>query len=326
MKAIVIGADGELEWQEVPDPQLRAGEVLLRSTATALNRADLFQRKGNYPVPDGESQILGLEVAGTVVAVAPDVTDVQVGDEGYALLGGGGYAELVILPAAMFMPKPRSLELTRAAGVPEVFLTAFSALFDDLRMQAGETLLLHAGASGVGTAAIQMAKRAGLTVIVTAGSERKLEACRELGADLAVNYREEDFAGKALEFTGGHGVDGVVDFVGEDYFDRNLHVLAYRGRMVVLSTLSGSKVELDLRLLMGKRIQLNGATLRARPLAEKVDLKERFLARFGDDLDAGRIGPVVDTVFPITRAQEAHEYMEQNRNIGKILLTFGEQP
>lgn len=325
MKAVLVdesNPETPLTWSEVPDPRLGSGEVLVDVHATALNRADLGQRAGRYPPPPGAPDILGLEMAGRVRETAPDVDGWLPGDEVMALLPGGGYAEMVSVPAPLLMPVPSGLGLQAAAGIPEVFLTAFSALFLEGRVESGETVLLHGGASGVGTAAIQMAKRAGCTVFVTAGSNEKIEACLGLGADQAVNYREEDFEERMRVATGGGGVDMILDIVGKDYFERNLRLLRTLGRIVFIATLSGSKVEVDIMDLARRRLQLIGATLRARPLEEKVALTRAFQERFGPDLESGAIRPVIDRVLPIERVEEAHEYMRANRNIGKIVLAI----
>jgi tumor protein p53-inducible protein 3 len=326
MKAITVGERSEgapLRWAPVPDPELVAGGVLVDVHATALNRADLLQRAGKYSPPPGTSEVLGLEMAGVVRELGAGVTGWSVGDRVCALLPGGGYAERVVAPAPMLMPVPGSLTLEQAAGLPEVFLTAHSALFREGRLAQGENVLVHAGASGVGTAAIQLAARSGCRVFATAGSSEKTAACESLGARLAVDYREEDFAERISAELSGGGVDVIVDFVGKAYFERNLRLLNTRGRLVYLATLSGSRVELDIRRLMSKRLELVGATLRGRPMEEKVELKDEFLARFGADLESGAVKPVIDRTFPIEQAEAAHEYMRENRNIGKIILTVG---
>ncbi|MEX2542069.1 MAG: NAD(P)H-quinone oxidoreductase [Trueperaceae bacterium] len=324
MKAIIVGeqeAGAPLRWSEVAAPKLAPDEVRVDVHAAALNRADLLQRAGNYPPPPGASEIMGLEMAGLVRELGAEVGGWSVGDRVCALLPGGGYAEEAVVPAAMLIPVPASLTLTEAAAVPEVFLTAFSALFWEGRLKPGETVLIHAGASGVGTAAIQMAHRAGCRVFATAGSRAKTEACEALGAEIAVNYREEDFEERLGALLSGGGVDVVVDMVGREYFDRNLRLMNVRGRLVFVAALSGSKLELDIYSLTRKRLELVGATLRSRPVAEKISLKDEFLARFGADLQSGVLRPVIDRTFPIDQAEEAHAYMEANRNIGKIVLT-----
>jgi putative PIG3 family NAD(P)H quinone oxidoreductase len=343
MKAIVIGrgeAGAPLRWQDVPDPEVGEGEVLVEVHATALNRADLMQRAGRYPPPPGASQVLGLEMAGRVRVLGPGVSGWEPGERVCALLPGGGYAELASVPAGMLMRIPDGLTFEQAAGVPEVFLTAFSALFWEGRLQPGETVLIHAGASGVGTAAIQLARETGCRVFVTAGGSEKCAACRKLGAELAIDYRSQDFEAAIREHLAGElpeqptgpggsagpgGVDVIVDMVGKDYFARNLRVLNLRGRLVFIAAQSGGDVPLRIFELTSKRLTLTGATLRARPVAEKVALKDAFVERFGDDLAAGRIAPVIDSVYGIERAEEAHARMAGNLNVGKIVLVVREE-
>jgi putative PIG3 family NAD(P)H quinone oxidoreductase len=316
MKAIVQHGNA-LVWQDVPRLSPGAGEVLLRVRAAGVNRADLSQRAGQYPPPPGASEILGLEVAGEVAELGPGVAAVSVGDEVCTLLSGGGYAEVVAAPAALLMPIPPGWSMEEAAGLPEVFLTAHLNLFLVAQLRPGETVLVHGGASGVGTAAIQLAHEAGCRVFATAGTDEKVTACRALGAT-ALNYREGDFLEVVREQAG--GVDVVLDMVGQGYLAQNLELLNTGGRLVVIATLSGSRAELELRLLMSKRLSLYGSTLRSRPLDEKVQLKNSFQERFWGALAAGRIKPVIDGVFDIRDADAAHERMKQNLNIGKLVL------
>lgn len=320
MKAITVQRDGSLVWQEVSAPEVAPGEVLVDVYAAGVNRADLAQRAGHYPPPPGASEILGLEMAGVVARLGAEVTGWQVGDAACALLSGGGYAEQVAVPAAMLMPVPKGWSFAEAAAMPEVFFTAFLNLFTEAGLREGETALIHGGASGVGTAAIQLAKAAGCRVIITAGSEAKVAACRKLGADLAVNYRSEDFAEAIQNFTEGKGVNVILDMVGADYLSRNLAASALEGRVVFIATLSGHKAELDIRQLMGKRLMLKGSTLRARPLEAKVAIKEAFMKRFWEGLEQNRIKPVIDSVYDIREAEEAHARMRRNENIGKLVL------
>ncbi len=322
MRAIVHDPDrydAPLEWREVADPVPAAGEVLVEVYAAALNRADLMQRAGLRPHA-GASEILGLEMAGRVRATAPDVTGWSPGDRVCALLPGDGYAELATVPASMLMRVPDRLSLTDAAGIPEVFLTAYSALFWEGRLQPGETVMIHAGASGVGTAAIQMARRAGATVIATAGGPRKIAACTELGAHLAVDRHTTDFAPAVREAFG--GVDLVIDMVGEAYYARNIALLNTLGRLVFVAAQSGHRFPLDVYDLTSKRLSLIGTTLRSRPVAEKVRLTRAFEERFGADLASGAIHPVIDRVKPVQEAGEAHAAMEANENVGKIVLAM----
>lgn len=346
MKAIVVERSAEaglppLAWRDVPDVSPAPGEVLVEVHAAALNRADLMQRAGNYPPPPGASEILGLEMAGRVRSLGQGVVGLEVGERVYALLPGGGYAELVTVPASMLMRVPERMTLVQAAAVPEVFLTAYSALFWEGRLQPGETVLVHAGASGVGTAAIQMARRSGCRVFVTCGGPEKARACEALGAELAVDYRVDDFEDRIRHHLGNDvpiaavgpggvggpgGVDVIVDMVGTDYFDRNLRLLNVKGRLVFVAAQSGPQVTMNILALTSKRLELIGVTLRARHVDEKVRLKNAFLEGYGHDLGAGAIGPVIDSVYPITEAQDAHAYMAENRNVGKIVLAVREGP
>ncbi len=323
MKAIVIQTEAEgrpLAWQETAAPDYAGDEVLVDVDAAALNRADLMQRAGKYPPPPGASEILGLEMAGRIARLGTNVTGWHVGDRVCALLPGGGYAEQVAVPAAMLMPVPAGWSDEQAAALPEVFLTAFVNMFMEAGLQKGETVLIHGGASGVGTAAIQLAREAGCRVFVTAGTPEKLTRCRELGAELAINYKEQDFARQIEGHTQGAGVDVILDMVGAAYLERNLQVLKTKGRLVIIATLGGVKTEIDLRVLMGKRLRVIGSVLRSRSLAEKIEIKEQFMARFWPALVSGAIRPVVDSVYPIQQAGQAHQVMVENKNIGKIIL------
>jgi putative PIG3 family NAD(P)H quinone oxidoreductase len=320
MKAIIVCDDRSLAWEDVPDPTIGDDEVLVEVHATAQNRADLSQRAGHYPPPPGASEILGLEMAGVVREVGPDVRSWGPGDSVCALLPGGGYAELVSVPAAMLMPVPRGWTMHEAAAMPEAFYTAFLNLFLEASLATGETVLVHGGASGVGTAAIQLAREASCEVLATAGQARKVDRCLELGAAAAVNYRERDFATVFRDHVGAHGIDVILDMVGAEYFERNVDLLATGGRLVFISTLGGRTAELDIRQLMAKRAMLKGSTLRARPLAEKTRIRDAFMGRFWDALEAGRSRPIIDRVLPIAAVEEGHEAMRNNENIGKIVL------
>ncbi len=323
MKAIHVQREKEgqpLVWQETDDPTCRSGEVLVDIHATSLNRADLMQRAGHYPPPAGASDILGLDMAGEVARLGDDVTGWAVGDRVCALLAGGGYAERVAVPHQMLMPIPNGWTFEQAAAIPEVFLTAFVNVFVEAAFQPGETVLMHGGASGVGTAAIQMVREAGGRMIVTASTEDKIARCTELGADLAINYKKDDFVERVRAFTGGEGVDVIIDMVGAAYLERNLSLLNLKGRLVFISTLSGGQVDIDLRALMGRRLRLIGSVLRSRSLNEKVAIKEQFMERFWPLVETGAIKPVIDSVFPIEEANQAHRRMAENKNIGKIIL------
>jgi putative PIG3 family NAD(P)H quinone oxidoreductase len=323
MKAIVVQTEQEnnpLVWQEVPAPDYSADEVLVDVYAAALNRADLSQRAGNYPPPPGASPILGLDVAGRIAALGANVASWQVGDRVCALVTGGGYAEQVNVPAPLLMAIPEGWSYEQAAAVPEVFYTAYVNIFMEANLQPGETVLIHGAASGVGTAAIQLVREAGGRAIATAGTEEKAAYCTRLGAELAVNYKKGDFVERILAHTNGQGVDVILDNVGAAYLERNIGLLKLRGRLVFIGTMSGSKAELNIGALMGRRLRLIGSVLRSRSLAEKVEIKEKFMAQFWPLLLNGIVEPIIDTVYPIEQANEAHQHMAANKNIGKIIL------
>lgn len=310
-----------LVWQTTADPVLGPDEVLVDIHATALNRADLMQRAGNYPPPPGAPEILGLEMAGQIAAIGANVSQWEIGERVCALLPGGGYAEQVVVPEGMLMPIPNGWTYTQAAAMPEVFLTAFVNMYMEANLQPGETVLMHGGASGVGTAAIQLAQATGNPIIVTASSVEKCDACLKLGASLAINYKEKDFVEEVRTFTNGAGVDVIMDMVGANYLERNLSLLKLKGRLVFISMLSGGQTQINLGALMGKRLRLIGSVLRSRALAEKLEIKERFMANFWPLLEEGKIQPIIDSVYPITQANEAQQRMADNLNIGKIVLT-----
>ncbi len=323
MKAIVVyrGEEvPELVWEEVADVSYGEEEVLVDNKASAVNRADLSQARGAYPPPPGVTDVLGLEMAGVIAAKGAKVRGWQIGDRVCALLAGGGYAEQVAVHQDMLMRIPEAWSFAQGAAVPEVWLTAFVNLFIEGGLQAGETVLIHAGGSGVGTAAIQLAREAGATSFTTAGAESKLETCRELGAALAVNYKEEDFLERVREATDGAGVDLILDPVGADYLERNLMALKPNGRLVQIGLLSGAKTEMNLGLVLGKSLRVIGSRLRPRPLAEKISITRQFQSRFWSLMESGIIVPVVDTVFPMEEAQKAHQYVRENRNTGKVIL------
>ncbi|NLG08968.1 MAG: NAD(P)H-quinone oxidoreductase [Deinococcales bacterium] len=320
MTALLPDASGRLAPTTTAVPPLRPGEVLLEVRAAGVNRADLSQLAGHYPPPPGESSVLGLEAAGQVVELGPGV-EAGLGLAACALLAGGGYAERVAVPASMLIELPHGWSFAEAAAFPETALTAFLNLFLEARLQPGERVLIHGGASGVGTAAIKQAKLAGATVVTTAGGPEKVDVCRRLGADLALDRHGEPFRDVVKRELG--AVDVVLDMVGESYFAANLDLLATGGRLVVIATLGGRRAELDLRQLMGKRARLIGSTLRSRPLEEKVRIKEAFLERFGEAVASGELKPVIDAVVPWERVNEAHERMRENRTIGKLVLEVG---
>jgi putative PIG3 family NAD(P)H quinone oxidoreductase len=293
---------------------------LVRVRATALNRADVMQRLGQYPPPPGESDILGLELAGEVETVGAAVKDLTSGDRVFGLVGSGGYAEKAVIDARMAMPIPAGWSFAQAAAVPEVFFTAQETLFTLGGLQEGETVLIHAAASGVGTAGIQMARETGARILVTAGSADKIQRCVELGATAGCNYKEQDFAEWVKKVTSGQGVDVIEDFIGAAYWERNLRSLKTGGRLVLVGLMGGVKVEANLGLLMTKRLQIFGSVLRSRPLADKIAITQRFRAKWLPLLAAGRIKPIVDRIFPFAQVADAHRYMEENRNFGKIML------
>ncbi len=317
MRAIVFdhfGDESVLRPGDADRPKLGANDLRVRVHAAGVNRADLLQREGHYPPPPGASQILGLECAGEVVEIGADVGGWQNGDRAMALLAGGGYAEEVVVDAGSAMHVPPLLSWDEAGAMPEVFLTAFLNVFKLAQAKRGETLLIHGGGSGVGTAATTLAKLAGLHVIVTAGSKEKGDRCLAHGADAAINYHEEDFVERARP------VDIVLDHIGARYLPRDLEALSVGGRVVIIGSMGGrGTIELDVNAILAKRQQIIGSTLRARPPAEKAEIVAAFLARFGDDLRAGRARPVIDAAFPLADAAEAHRRMKAD-HFGKIVL------
>lgn len=320
MQAITIpdsGGPEVLTWATVPDPAPAAGEVLVEVAASAVNRADLMQRQGHYPPPPGASPYPGLECAGRIAALGAGVTGWQVGDEVCALLAGGGYAELVAVPAGQLLPVPRGLSATEAAALPEVACTVWANVGMAAGLRPGETFLVHGGASGIGTHAIQVAKRVGATVLCTAGSAAKLARCRELGADVAVNYRDDDFVARAREVG---GVDVLLDSIGAKYLARNLAALKTGGRLVVIGMQGGSKAELDLGALFAVRGTLHAASLRARPAAEKADIVAAVRATVWPWVEEGSVRPVVDRVLPMAAAADAHRAVEAGDHVGKVVL------
>ena len=323
MKAIVIDEPGDasvLRPAAAPDPVVGDGEVLVRVHASAVNRADVLQRQGSYPPPPGTSAILGLELAGDVAAVGGGVTRFRLGDRVYGLSGGGGYAELATIDESLAMPIPDAFDYQQAAALPEVFFTANIAIRTLGRLQPGERALIHAGGSGVGTAAIQIVKLIGGEAWITAGSEEKCAKARDLGADVAINYKTQDFAEEVRTGTDGRGVDVILDVVGAGYWPRNIASLATGGRLVLIALLGGATTEVDLSALLRRRLQVFGSVLRARPLSERAALTRDYQEHLEPALAAGRMRPVIDRVFPLREAAEAHRYMEANRNFGKIVL------
>ncbi|MCU0558706.1 MAG: NAD(P)H-quinone oxidoreductase [Desulfobacterales bacterium] len=323
MKAIVV-KPGEkaphLVWGEVPEVRFGPGEVLVEVRATAVNRADLLQARGLYPPPAGASEILGLEMSGVIAAVGGAVRGWRTGDRVMALLEGGGYAQRAAVNADLLMRLPQNWSFEQGAAAPEAWLTAFVNLLVEGGLVEGQSVLIHAGASGVGTAAIQMARAAGANVYATAGTEAKLDTCRELGARAAIDYKKMDFAADILARTAGRGVDLVLDPVGASHLKRNLQVLAPGGRVVHIGLMGGSRAEIDLGVVLGKSLRLIGSRLRPRPLAEKIEITRQFERRFRPLVASGRLSPIIDRVFPIEQAEAAHARLRENLNIGKVVL------
>jgi NADPH:quinone reductase len=303
-----------------PVPEPGDGEILIRVTAAGVNRPDVLQRKGAYPPPPGASDLLGLEVAGTVAALGTGTTRYAVGDQVCALVPGGGYAAYVKTPEPQALPIPAGLSLTEAAALPETFFTVWTNVFDRGRLQSGETLLVHGGTSGIGTTAIMLGKAFGATVLATAGSARKCAAAEALGADRAINYATEDFVAAVKDRTGGRGADVILDMVGGSYVARNYEAAADQGRIVQIAFLESPKATVDFTRLMLKRLVHTGSTLRPRTVAEKAAIAAALEAKVWPLIAAGRLKPVMDQVFPLAAAAEAHRRMEANDHIGKIVL------
>jgi putative PIG3 family NAD(P)H quinone oxidoreductase len=325
VRAVVVSEPGGpevLEVREVPDPRPRPDEVVIDVAATAVNRADLLQRQGNYPPPAGASQYLGLECSGVISEVGDNVAGWSVGDQVCALLAGGGYAEKVAAPVGQLMSVPRGVPLVDAAGLPEVTCTVWSMVFggEAGRLQPGERLLVHGGSSGIGTMAIQLAHGRGAEVFATAGTPRKVEFCRDLGADLAINYRDEVFDERVHAETNGHGVDVVLDNMGAAYLPRNMASLAVGGRLIVLGLQGGVRGELNLGMLLAKRATIHAAGLRARPPAQKAAVVAETQAHVWPMLEAGTVRPIIDRVLTLDDAAEAHRLVESSEHIGKVLL------
>ena len=323
MKAVTITEPGDpdvLELQDVDDPSPGPGEVLVKVAASAVNRADIMQRRGFYDPPPGTSPFPGLECSGTIAELGAGVSGWAVGDPVCALLTGGGYAELVAVPSGQLLPVPDGVDLVEAAGLPEVACTVWSNVFMTAGLQPGETLLVHGGSSGIGTMAIQLAKALGARVAVTAGSREKLDRCAELGADILVNYRVQDFVEIVQEATDGRGADVVLDNMGAKYLERNVDVLATNGRLVIIGMQGGRKAELDINKLMRKRAAVIGTTLRARPADEKAAIVASVREHVWPLVADGHVKPVIDSRFPMAEAAAAHERVEESLHVGKVLL------
>ena len=325
MRVIEISTPGGPEVLTVADrpvPVAGVGELLIKVAAAGVNRPDVFQRKGAYPPPAGASDIPGLEIAGTVVARGAGADSFAVGDAVCALVTGGGYAEFCVAPAPQCLPVPRGLTLVEAASLPETFFTVWSNVFDRGRLAAGESFLVQGGTSGIGVAAIQIARALGSRVFATAGSAAKCAACERLGAERAVNYRTEDFVEVTRSATAGRGVDLILDMIAGEYLRREIAALADEGRLVLISTLGGAKAEIDVRAVLAKRLTITGSTLRVRSVEFKRAIAEKLLANVWPLLDAGTVKPLVHATFPLERASDAHRLMESGEHIGKIVLTL----
>ncbi|MFF9545864.1 NAD(P)H-quinone oxidoreductase [Streptomyces albidoflavus] len=327
MHAITIpepGGPEALVWAPVPDPVPGEGEVLVEVVAGAVNRADLLQRQGFYDPPPGASPYPGLECSGRIAAIGAGVSGWAVGDEVCALLSGGGYAEKVAVPAGQLLPVPAGVGLKTAAALPEVVCTVWSNVFMVSQLRPGETLLVHGGASGIGTMAIQLAKAVGARVAVTAGSPEKLRYCGELGADFLINYREQDFVEEIREVTAGAGADVILDIMGAKYLDRNVKALATNGRLAIIGMQGGTKAELDIATLLRKRGAVTATSLRGRPASEKAAIVAAVREHVWPLIDTGRVRPIVDREVPMRDAATGHRVLEESSHIGKVLLVTGE--
>jgi NADPH:quinone reductase len=326
MKAVVIthpGGPEVLKLEEKPKPNFAPNEVLVKVAAAGINRPDVFQRKGNYPPPKGAPQnIPGLEIAGTIAEVGANVTRWKVGDKVCALVMGGGYAEYCNAPEGQCLPVPENLSMIEAASLPETFFTVWTNVFDRAKLQPGESLLVHGGSSGIGVAAIQMAKALGSTVYVTAGSNTKCKFCEDLGATKAINYKTENFAEVIQLLTNNKGVNVILDMIGGDYTPGNIHSLAEEGRLVMINTMKGKDVQIDLSQVMRKRLIITGSMLRSREIEFKSAIARNLEKHIWPLLASGKIKPIIHSVFPAENAAEAHQLMESNDHMGKIVLSF----
>jgi putative PIG3 family NAD(P)H quinone oxidoreductase len=326
MRCVEAREPGPPEALAVAETQLpvpKRGDVLIRVAYAGVNRPDCVQRAGGYPPPPDASPLIGLEVSGTIVALGADVDAWHIGDVVCALTPGGGYAEYCTAPAAYCLPLPRGLSLLDAASLPENYFTVWHNVFERGRLQQDETLLVHGGSSGIGTAAIQLARARGARVLATAGSPEKCAACERLGAERAIDYRREDFLAVVRELTGGRGVDVVLDMVGGDYFARNIDALALDGRLVEIATLHGVKAELNIPTIMQRRLTITGSTLRARPVADKGAIARAVHQHVWPLIESGAVKPVIYATFPLRAAADAHRMMESSVHIGKLVLTIG---
>lgn len=323
MRCVEITAPGGpevLRPTQRPVPAAGPGEVLVKVAAAGINRPDTLQRQGKYDPPPGASDLPGLEVAGHIVALGPDVSGWSIGDAVCGLVAGGGYASYCVVPAPQLLPVPAGLTMVEAAALPETFFTVWSNVFDRGRLAAGDTLLVHGGSSGIGTTAIQLAAAFGATVYATAGTPEKCQSCEALGATRAINYRSEDFVSVINEATGGRGVDVVLDMVGGDYIDRNVSILAIDGRHVSIAFLGGARATVNFANVMRKRLVLTGSTLRPRPVSEKGEIADALRSRVWPLIASGTIRPQIHATFPLEEADQAHALMETSTHIGKIVL------
>ena len=314
------GDPGVLKLHSMPVPEPGPGEVLIKVAAAGVNRPDVMQRKGLYPPPPGATDIPGLEVSGTVVSVGQNVSKPPINSEVCALVTCGGYAEYCLATASICLPVPEKISLVNAAGIPETFFTIWTNVFKRGQLKAGESLLVHGGSSGIGTTAIQLGKAFGATVYTTAGTSDKCEFCNNLGADAAINYREQDFSEEIKRLTEGKGVNVILDMVGGPYFPKNIRLLADEGRLVQIALMQGSKAEVDFRSLLLKRVTLTGSTLRPRSVEEKTKIAHALQKNVWPMLESGAIRPIIHETFPLKQASEAHRLMESSTHIGKILL------
>ncbi|GHJ40316.1 NAD(P)H-quinone oxidoreductase [Streptomyces sp. TS71-3] len=325
MHAITIpkpGGPDALVWAEVPDPVPGEGEVLVEVVASAVNRADILQRQGFYDPPLGSLPYPGLECAGRIAAIGPGVSGWAVGDEVCALLAGGGYAEKTVVPSGQLLPVPPGTSLVEAAALPEVACTVWSNVFMVAHLRPGEVLLVHGGSSGVGTMAIQLAKAVGARVVVTAGSAEKLERCAELGADVLINYREQDFVAELHKATDDAGADVILDIMGAKYLERNVKALAVNGRLAIIGLQGGAKGELNLGALLGKRAAVTATSLRGRPVSEKAAIVAAVREHVWPLIGTGQVRPVIDRTLPMNEAPAAHRVLEESGHVGKVLLTL----
>jgi putative PIG3 family NAD(P)H quinone oxidoreductase len=325
MKAVIVekpGDESALKIADVPEPSIKPDEILIRVRAAGVNRADILQRQGFYPPPQGASEIIGMECAGEVAAVGSSVTEWKIGERVMALIPGGGYAEKAAAHHGSAMKIPYALSFEQAAGLPEVFLTVFLNFFLLAEIKRSQTALIHGGGSGIGTASIQLLKEAGVRVIVTAGSDEKCEQCRKLGADVAINYKSEPFAQAVKAATDGRGVDAILDSIGASYLAGNIESLAQGGRLVLIGLMTGNRAEIDLAAVLRRHLRIYGSTLRSRSPAEKAEIVAAFMKQFGAALEAGRLRPPIYKALPAAEAPTAHRMMQASEHFGKIVLKF----